>query len=422
MKVTLINTADAGGGAPAACMRLLKALELAQVDVQMQVQDKKTAEPRVKSISKGRLSRLKIKFNFFYERLPFIWFKAKDRSLRFAFSTANAGTDISQEPAITEADLLHIHWTNSGYLSIHDLKRLLELGKPVVWTLHDMWAFTGGCHYSGDCDHFLKICGNCWMLRDAEDKDISFKGWLRKNDMLEAANNLVFVTCSHWLAGVARASSLLKDFRIEAIPNPIDIEIFSPKDKTAARAKWNIDPNAKIILFGAANILDRRKGITYLVDALDHLKKSYADTGDIEIVIFGKNKSFDVSLLPFKTHEVGLITSQADLTDLYSLADVFVTPAIEDNLPNTVMESLACGTPVVAFNTGGIPDMIVHKQNGYLAEFKSAEDFATGINYVLNLSDSAQLAANARSTVQQKFTNEIVAKQYIAVYQSILKK
>jgi glycosyltransferase involved in cell wall biosynthesis len=422
MRVTLINTSDAGGGAPVACMRLLKALELKQVDVQMQVQEKKTSEPRVKSISNNFIGRLKTKFNFLYERLPFIWFKAKERSVRFAFSTAEAGTDISSQPDISAADILHLHWTNSGYLSINNLKKLFETGKPVVWTLHDMWTFTGGCHYAGECDHFENHCGNCWMLRDAGSKDISYTGWERKNELLKAAKNIVFVTCSHWLADVARTSSLLKDFRIETIPNPIDTALFSPKDRNAARKKWKINPRSKIILFGAANILDRRKGITYLVSALDELKNNYPGLEDVAMVIFGKNKSFDVSGLPFKVVELDVINSQDDLAELYSLADVFVTPAIEDNLPNTVMEAMACGTPVVAFNTGGIPDMVEHKQNGYLAEFKSAVDFAAGIHYILNSDRKEQLAANARNKVLTNFTNEIVASKYLKVYQSILNK
>ncbi|TWI99886.1 glycosyltransferase involved in cell wall biosynthesis [Mucilaginibacter frigoritolerans] len=420
MKVTLINTADAGGGAPAACMRLLKALELKQVDVNMQVQEKKTDEPRVKNIGDDFLTRLKIRFNFLYERLPFIWFKAKEKSLRFAFSTANIGSDIANQPDIKSADILHLHWTNGGYLSIKNIKELIETGKPIVWTLHDMWAFTGGCHYAGECDHFINECGNCWMLRDAGDKDISFKGWMRKNDMLSAAKNITFITCSHWLADVAKNSSLLKEFRIEAIPNPIDIEIYSPKEVLTARAKWGINPQSKIILFGAANILDRRKGITYLVDALNDLKNNYQETEWVEIVIFGKNKSFDVSSLPFKVHALDIITSQNDLAELYSMADVFVSSAIEDNLPNTIMEALACGTPVVAFNTGGIPDMVEHKENGYLAEFKSATDFAAGIHYVLTTDKKGELAVSARDKVLNTFTNEIVAAQYIAVYQSIL--
>jgi glycosyltransferase involved in cell wall biosynthesis len=422
MKVTLINTSDAGGGAPAACMRLLKALEQKQVDVRMLVNQKITSEDHVTSISDSFIGRLRSKINLLSERLPFIWFRAKNRSVRFAFSTAGCGTDVSQLPVIVNADILHLHWTNFGFLSLDNLEQLFQSGKPVVWTLHDMWAFTGGCHYAGDCDHFVNQCGNCWMLKGADEQDLSHSGWHHKLEMYKAAKNVVFVTCSTWLADVAKTSSLLKNFRIEAIPNPIDTEIFSPKDRDEARTKWNIDPSQKIILFGAANILDRRKGIGYLVAALNELKEKYTDLDNAGIVIFGKNKSFDINLLPYKVYEMNIINSQLEMAELYNLADVYVTPAIEDNLPNTVMEALACGTPVVAFNTGGIPDMVDHLQNGYLAEFKSAADFAAGINYILTSSQKNELAANARKKVLDNFTNDIVAEKYLDVYKSILTK
>jgi len=422
MKVTLINTSDAGGGAPAACMRLLKALQLLQTDARLLVQEKKTSDPAVTSVATDKTGRLRSKINFLRERLPFIWFKAKDKSVRFAFSTANAGTDINKHPDVLNADILHLHWTNSGFLSIKNLEQLLKTGKPIVWTLHDMWTFTGGCHYSGDCDHFHHTCGNCWMLRNPHEKDISFDGWMAKADMYKSAKNIALVTCSHWLANVARESSLIQKFRIQAIPNPVDTDIFSPKDKIALRSKWKIDPEVKIILFGAANIMDRRKGITYLVDALNDLKNNYAETDNIQIVIFGKNKSFDVSMLPFPTIEAGIISSQADIAELYSLADVYVSPAIEDNLPNTVMEALSCATPVVAFNTGGIPDMVEHRKNGYLAEFKSAADFAAGIHFILTSGEKDELSANARNKVLNTFTNQKVAEQYLEVYRSMLNK
>lgn len=417
----MINTSDAGGGAPAACMRLLKALKAQKIDVKLLVQDKKTTELRVEGIAKGFISRLKAKANFLYERLPFIFFHAKDKPVRFAFSTANAGTSITDNHLVKNADVLHLHWTNSGFLSIADLKELVETGKPIVWTLHDMWAFTGGCHYSGDCDHYQRQCGNCWFLRDAGDNDISNSGWLRKAAMFADAKNITFVTCSKWLAGVARQSSLIKNFRIEAIPNPIDTSIFSPKDKTDTREKWCVNPWAKIILFGAANITDRRKGITYLVEALNILEGKCPDTTAVEVVIFGKNKHFDVTQLPFPVKELSLISSQEELAEVYSLADVFVTPSIEDNLPNTVMEALSCGTPVVAFNTGGIPEMVDHQQNGYLAAFKSAADLAKGLYEVLYMDNAKGFSANARNKVLADFNNETIANQYIKVYQSMLK-
>jgi glycosyltransferase involved in cell wall biosynthesis len=419
MKVTLINTSDAGGGAPAACLRLLKALVLKKTDARLLVQHKKTGEERVEGIVKSFIRRLKANADFLRERIPFILFHERDKSVRFAFSTANAGTSIKHQPLVKDADIIHLHWTNSGFLSIADLKELVDTGKPIVWTLHDMWTFTGGCHYSGSCDNFMRECGNCPFLRDPGDNDISHSGWLRKAALYKNAQNITFVTCSQWLAGVAKKSSLLSKFRIEAIPNPIDITIFSPQDKSAARQKWGIDADVKIILFGAANINDRRKGISYLVDALNVLKSEYAATEQIEMVIFGKNKHFDINTLPFKVHELNLLTSADDLAEVYSLADVFVTPSLEDNLPNTIMEALSCGTPVVAFDTGGIPEMVDHLKNGYLAKFKDAADMAKGLHETLV--GDAQLAINARQKVLDNYTNEIVANQYINLYQSLLK-
>jgi glycosyltransferase involved in cell wall biosynthesis len=420
MKVALINTSDAGGGAAEACMRLLKALQLQQVDATLVVQHKSRNEFAVYSVEKNKLDKLHSNFDFFYERLPFIAFKAKDRSVRFAFSTANAGTDISKESVITEADILHIHWTNSGFLSIADLDKLIKLNKPIVWTLHDMWMFTGGCHYAGDCNHFENECGNCYFLRNPKPNDISHTGWLRKSKMLGDSNNISFVTCSNWLGEVAKTSTLLKNASIQAIPNPIDTELFSPRKMDDARKKWGIHPAKKIILFGAANIADRRKGLAYLIEALAYLK-NYPGTENIEVVIFGKNKRFDTSTLPFPVHQLNIITSASDLAEIYSLADVFLLPSIEDNLPNTIMEAMACGTPVVAFDTGGIPDMVDHEVNGYLAAFKSSADLAAGINYVLTANNPAKLSNAAREKVLRDFNNQKVAGQYISLYQSVLK-
>jgi len=421
MKVTLINTSDAGGGAPAACLRLLKALEGQDTDVQLLVQHKKTDDPGVTGTVKTSAGRLKAKLNFLRERLPFIFFHEKDKSVRFAFSTANVGTSIKNELLVAGADILHLHWTNSGFLSVANIQELVDLGKPIVWTLHDMWAFTGGCHYSGECNHFTNQCGDCWFLGDAGKNDISHSGWLRKAAMYAGAKNITFVTCSKWLANVARQSALLKDFRIEAIPNPIDTTVFSPQDKVDTREKWHINPFAKIVLFGAANINDRRKGLKYLIEALGILKTDYPETDFIEVVIFGKNKLFDVSQLPFRAHAFDLITSQQELAEIYSLADVFVTPSLEDNLPNTVMEAMSCGTPVVAFNTGGLPEMIDHLQNGYLAEFKSAAEFAEGIFEILYSDSEKNLSVNARNKVLENYNNEKVARQYIEVYKSLVK-
>lgn len=420
MKITLINTADAGGGAPAACTRLLNALRLSGVDAKLLVQYKKTNNTAVTGIVKDTVSKLKAMLTFLAERVPFILFHEKDRSVRFAFSSANAGTSIVNNALVKDADILHLHWTNSGFLSIDDLKELINTGKPIVWTLHDMWTLTGGCHYSGSCKRYENECGHCPFLRDAADDDLSHTGWLRKAAMYKGAQNISFVACSQWLAGVGAKSSLIKNFPITAIPNPIDTEVFSPRDKIAERKKRNMRPDAKIILFGAANINDKRKGISYLVEALHLLKNSEMDTSGVEVVIFGKNKHFDVTQLPFPVHQLNIISDENELAGVYSLADVFVTTSLEDNLPNMVMEAMACGTPVAAFSTGGIPEMIDHQQNGYLATLASAQDIARGITQVIFAADTAALATNARQKVLDNYTNKKVAGQYIQLYQSLV--
>lgn len=419
MKVTLINTTDAGGGAPVACVRLLKALEAQSVDVNMLVQHEKTGEPRVISVIKTWFDQQKAKINLLRERLPFIFFYARDKSVRFAFSTANTGSSVIHHPLIADTDIIHLHWTNFGFLSIDNLKELALSGKPIVWTLHDMWAFTGGCHYAGTCDHFKNQCGDCYFLRKPHPDDLSHAVWLKKLALLAGKPNITFITCSNWLAGEAKKSALLNGFRIEAIPNPIDTNVYTPQDKLAARKKHGIGADVKLILFGAANITDRRKGLSYLIEALNILKKDYP-ADQVGIAIFGKNKHFDVALLPFRVHHLGLITAQTELVEIYSMADVTVSPSVEDNLPNIIMESMACGTPVAAFNTGGIPDMIDHQQNGYLAQFKSGEDLAKGIHYILFLAAADEMSAAARHKVLADFSNEKVAAQYINVYQSVL--
>nr|WP_294791483.1 glycosyltransferase family 4 protein [uncultured Mucilaginibacter sp.] len=420
MKVTLINTSDAGGGAPAACTRLLHALRLQGVDARLMVQHKKTNENAVTGIVRDAVSKLKAKLTFLAERIPFILFHERDKSVRFAFSPANAGTSIVNNALVRDADILHLHWTNSGFLSIANLKELIDTGKPIIWTLHDMWTFTGGCHYSGTCERFKNECGNCPFLRDQDENDLSHKGWLRKAAVYAGAKNITFVTCSNWLAGVAGKSSLIGKLPINAIPNPIDIDTFSPRDRMVERKKRGINVDAKVVLFGAANINDKRKGIKYLVEALNLLKQSERDTSDVEVVIFGKNKHFDVTTLPFPVHQLNIITSESELAEVYSLADVLVTTSLEDNLPNTVMEAMACGTPVIAFNTGGIPEMVDHLQNGYLADLASAQGIVDGIVEILYVADTAKLAANARQKVLDNYTNNKVANQYIELYRSVL--
>jgi glycosyltransferase involved in cell wall biosynthesis len=421
MKVTLINRDDSGGGAAMACLRLFKALKAAEVDVKMLVQDKTSIEEGVQSTIHHKIDKIRADFNFLYERLSFI-LKERDKSVRFAFSTANTGTDITSEQPVKNADILHLHWVNGGFLSLEDLDQLFQLKKPVIWTLHDMWPFTGGCHYSGTSEKFLNQCGNCHFLNNPSPHDISNKGWIKKNDIYNRNRNITFVACSNWMRELAQKSSLLKNFEVITIPNPIDTDIYHKQDKAFSRKKWNVPQDAKVILFGAANINHTRKGIKYLIEALHEIKGSSEPIKEnIHLVVFGKSKGFDFGQIPFPVVNLPVIKSEAQLAEIYSLADVFVLPSLEDNLPNMVMEALSCSTPVVAFNSGGIKDMIDHGENGYLAEFMSVKDMAKGIITVL-AENSNSYSINARKKIVENFSYDIIAGKHFQLYQRLLSK
>jgi len=368
-------------------------------------------------------SFIKTKLNFYrfaYERLLFA-IKEKSKEVRFAFSLANIGEDISKNILIKQSDIIHLHWINFGFLSFRSLKKLFALNKPIVWTLHDMWTFTGGCHYGGDCIAYQTECSNCPFLKHPHNKDISNKLW-HKKQQLYANKNITFVTCSNWLADIARSSSLLKHFRIESIPNPIDVSTYKPLDKQSLRNSMNLDNNKKYLLFGSMNIEDKRKGFNYLSQALEILNIKHPELKEsIELIVFGKSNQSVFNTLPYKTNDLGMLKEENKIVEAYNVADLFILPSLEDNLPNTIMESLSCGTPVVAFNTGGIPEMIEHKSNGYLADYKNAEDLANGIYWTLYQSEHQTLSANARKKVLENFTFDIVANKYINLYKDLLK-
>ena len=418
MKITLVNKDDFGGGAAMACLRLFKALKVNDLDVSMLVQRKTVADESVKSTVHNKFDKYRSEFNFLYERLSFI-LKERDKSVRFAFSQANAGSDIVDEEDIKNADLLHLHWVNGGFLSLDNIDSLLKLNKPVVWTLHDMWPFTGGCHYSGDSEKFLNECGNCHFLKHPSPNDISHTGWSKKQAIYNSNPKITFIACSNWMRDMALKSSLLRGNEVITIPNPIDVNIFSKQDKILSRQKWGVPVEAKVILFGAANINHTRKGINYLIEALHKIRETESDMNQvIQVVMFGKSKDFDFKRIPFPVFSLPTINSESDIAEIYSLADVFVLPSLEDNLPNMVMEALSCSTPVVAFDTGGVRDMVDHCENGYLAEYMSSGDLAKGILYVL--CDSGNLALNARAKILENFSYPIIAEKHIQLYNRLL--
>ena len=418
MKIVLVNKSDRGGGAAVACRRLQKALIKIGADAKVLVQEKYDDDQTVEVTGKGFWNRNKNFLLFILERFYFLFYEAS-KEIRFAFSPAIAGENIHKNILIRETDIIHIHWFNQGFLSLKNLKRLIALNKPIVWTLHDMWAFTGGCHYSGDCESYTGNCGNCPFIKTPSDNDLSYKILKKKKLILKDAN-ITFVACSNWLKGKAKESTLLKDFKVVSIPNPIDQKEFYLMDKKMIRKKQSLPTDKKLILFAAANISDKRKGLRYLLEALELIVKNNSKTADLEIVTFGKSNDAVFDHLPFKVHNLGVLTDVEKIAEAYNAADLFVLPSLEDNLPNTIMESLACGTPVLAFKTGGIPEMIEHEKNGYLADYKSAEDLKKGLDFILNHPQPDQLSKNALEKVQTTYNEKSVAEQYMKLYNSII--
>ena len=405
MNVLLLNTYP-HGGAGIACQRLQIALKESEVEVSLLTMDQVPG-----------------KWPFYAERLSFLPYE-RDKSVRFSFSLANFGHNICKHPAVQKADILHLHWINQGFLSLRNIQQLSQLGKPIVWTLHDMWAFTGGCHYSGACRQFLQECGQCPYLWKPGPKDLSHRIWKRKQ--AQFPTDIQFVTCSEWLAQTARQSGLLKKYLIVSIPNPIDTQLFAPttvQEQAAYKKEHQIGTEAFLLLFVAMNVREERKGFKYLKEALELLKDRSPEI-PIELIVLGRASAEDLEALPYPSHLLGMIKDKQELAAAYSVADAFVIPSLEDNLPNTVMESLSCGTPVVGFETGGIPEMVDHLLNGFIAPQRNSAALAEGINWLFSLEPAAkeQLRQTARDKVEKQYSHSTIAEQYISLYQSLMAK
>lgn len=420
MKVLLINTSEKKGGAAVACKRLMKALQKSGVEAKMLVRDKTTNDESVIPATLGYLNQKKNFLRFVWERIVIFCSNRLSRKNLFAVSIANSGIPIANHPAVKEADILHLHWVNQGFLSVSEINKLSKLGKPIVWTMHDMWPATAICHHSRDCNNYQSECNNCFFLKHPGRKDLANRIF-RKKKKVWARADIQYVTCSHWLQDRTRVSALIDKSRVRAIPNPLDTEFYKKNDQRAARQRFGLPLNKKLILYGAANVTDKRKGIDYYIEACRFIAQQYPESvGDLELVFFGQVKEAIDGQFIFPIHQVGYLTDDELIRDLYNAVDLFVTPSLEENLPNTIMESLSCSTPCVGFEIGGIPEMIDHKQNGYLANYKSAEDLAAGVHWCLWEADYDSLADNARQKVMECYSEEAVADAYIRLYNEIL--
>ncbi len=419
MRVAFVNTDDYTGGAAIACLRLIKALEKENIKIDLLTLNSKKKLPFIKTYNNSIFKNFKAKLFFVLERLYFIFFE-KNSTVRFAFSPANIGINFELNFDLSKYDIIHLHWTNFGFISINSLKNIINSQKPLVWTLHDMWAMTGGCHHSGDCINFINECGNCDnYLRNPSKTDLSAKVYAKKKLAIEKNNSLKIVGCSEWITQRAKQSSLLRKFDCISIPNPLDQEtFFEIKDINNLKTNFGLDISKKYIIISAMKVSVIWKGFTYFEAAMESLKL-LVKTQNIEILVLGSANQKDFENIPFVCHFLGLLSDNKIINEYYNCADVLVTSSIQENLPNTIMEAMASGTPCVGFDIGGIPEMITHKETGYLAEYKSAKDLAKGIYWTLYKSDYKNISLNCIQKVRANYSEKIIADKYIRLYNSI---
>ncbi|MGE4511221.1 MAG: glycosyltransferase family 4 protein [Sulfurimonadaceae bacterium] len=409
MKILIVNTSDIQGGAAKAAYRLHKALLNSGVDSQMLVQNKSSDDYRVIT-QDNKIKKIFSKLRAFFDSLPARLYKERTQTL---FSPSLIGfSDIPKKINKLNPDIVHLHWIAGGMMKIEDISRIKS---PIVWSLHDMWAFTGGCHYDEECGAYQNSCGNCKVLGSNKQNDLSKKVWLQKQKTF-SNKDITIVSLSAWLNDVSRSSTLLKEKKHINLPNPIDTSLFKPFDKKNSRELWSLPQDKKLILFGAMGATsDPRKGFKELSEALRQLRCQ-----DIEFVVFGSSRPQNAPDFGFKTHYLGHLHDDVSLVTLYNAVDVTVVPSLQENLSNAIMESLACGIPVIGFDIGGNSDMIEHRTNGYLAKPFESQDLANGIEWILNTANYNKLCSNARDKVMQEFASEVVAKKYIQLYQEIL--
>ncbi len=408
IKVLHLSTYDQNHGAAIAARRIHQSLLREGIKSSMLVKEKYSREDSIHETNKSFFNRSILKIRSLKEK------KLLSTYSHEYFSPGISGYKSLKAIRKFKPDIVHLHWITSEFLSIQFLH---QLSIPVIWTLQDCWAFTGGCHYFGNCDKFTSICSCCPVLHSKKKHDLSTDCFLHKQEAYNA-NTLFFTTPSQWMFNQIRQSSLLKHAPCRVIPNSLDLNVFKPFDKKEARKELKIPADKKIILFGALHAnTDKRKGWDVLSEALSVIPKE-----ETEVVVFGakENGTDTIHTLPLRL--IKTVNNPTDLAKIYSSADVMITPSLQEAFGQTASESLACGTPVVAFDGTGVADIVDHTLNGFLAKNFSPEALADGIQYVLSKTDSIDFKTKALEKVQKSFNEAIVAKKYISLYKSILQK
>ncbi|MBQ9077228.1 MAG: glycosyltransferase [Muribaculaceae bacterium] len=414
LKVTLISHSDTMGGASVVTFRLMQALRRAGVDARMIVFVKNSDDPNIDTASKRNCRTM----NFLIERAHIFLHNGFSRENLFKVSEANTGVNLCCHPWIKDTDIIALNWVNQGMLSLKDIYSLSQLGKPIVWTMHDMWCLTGICHHAYECTNYRNNCGNCQYLHNGtSSNDLSRKTWAKKNWLYENSS-IHFIAVSNWLAEKCRESSLLGDKNVSVIPNAFPITSFMTRPTATVRS-FNLDYSKNIILMGAARLDDPIKGIGYAIDAFNYIFDNHPDVANnCTVVLFGDIR--DSSLLKnIRLHyrHLGRINDPDMIRQLYASSKIVVSTSLYETLPGTLIEGQAAGCVPVSFGHGGQNDIIDHKVNGYIAEYKSAKSIAEGIIWALENAPDRQFL---HRSVHDRFASDIIAQRYISLFNSLL--
>jgi glycosyltransferase involved in cell wall biosynthesis len=411
LKIVHINTADVIGGAGIAAYRLHQALNrVPGVESSLLVGIKASGDPGVVSVYRSRgeylLSRLAHRAQVVV-------------GLAGSFSPLQP---ISKHPLVRAADIVHLHHINGGFFSYRELIDLSRM-VPQVWTLHDMWGFTGTCHSALGCRKWEIGCGCCPHPPVQSAVDLSHWHWKRKKEAYRSAG-LTIVTPSHWLKELACSSPLMGHLSVRCIPNAVDTEVFKPINNVAElRRQRGISPDARVVMIASHALTDRQKGVPQLLASLRDLPHDFR--AGMSLLLAGKGSPPDAESVFGKDRVVsaGYIDSPEKMAECYAMADVFLHPTLADNLPNSLVESIACGTPAITFDVGGCGDVVRHLDTGYLAREAAYDDFIAGVGLLLTDNKLLQrMKAACRVHAVDHFSSDKMTHGYVNLYRSILKQ
>ncbi|MBW4483584.1 MAG: glycosyltransferase [Tildeniella torsiva UHER 1998/13D] len=427
LKIVQISTSDIQGGAARAAYRLHQGLRLVNQDSLVLARDRSSDDQFVCSVADLKHTEIPSDDDSLYSEIQPNYINNNRTELsNTLFSYPYPAIDLTKIEQINQADIINLHWI-AWFQSAETIASLLALGKPVVWTLHDMAAFTGGCHYSSGCQKYQTNCSQCPQLRD-DRYDLAASILQDKISKLSSFSNLTIVTPSQWLANCARSSQLFKDRQIEVIPYGININAFSPIPKIVAKSHLGIPESTLTLLFGADYSVEKRKGVDLLVQALikcfqDPLAQEILKEGRVKILNFGHGcSSLDrLESLGIPIVSLGYVTSDEELSYIYSAANIVILPSLEDNFPNLLLESMSCGTPVIAFSVGGMVDLIDNDKTGRLVALNDVDGLSKAILDALkNPNRYEEMGLQARLKIEQGYSLSEQANRYLKLYKELI--